>query len=500
MATASDTRITAAAPRGKSVDYWRKGPLSAFFGDDTPLVLTPDLEAIEPAAYPVVFSGHLLQDVVDYRLALQTWFAAVSLGGYLVVVVPHAFLYERQLELPTPLNPNQRRLYTPGVLAEQVEEALIPNSYRIRLLRDDDADHDYASPEPGSSTGGSDVVLVIEKIAAPAWTLDIPFKIEANAPNYAFDPPRTRVEMPTGRRVRRVLILKFDHLGDFIMGLPALEHARAVFHDAHITLVVGSWNLQMARASGVADEIIPFDVFPRNSTEEEVDVGGKTALFTQIITGEYDLAIDLRTDLDTRFLLRKVRAGLRAGIGTRSRFPFLDIFLPLDFNRNEPETAREYKFNNHDFMSQGPVIRADYRNISRAETAERFCAIIWGPYRSLRTGRYFFDPWIELDPRSDGQLLVDVCLDARRVVHQIVPPVDRLRLPFTVEEQGAQFEFRIWTVEGMPSIDLSFYGGRLIREGAASVLHQSEYLTLLIDLVDIRLRRTGVLTSVADLA
>ena len=146
-------------------------------------------------------------------------------------------------------------------------------------------------------------------------------------------------------------------------------------------------------------------------------------------------------------------------------------------------------------MTQGPVVRADYRNISRAETAERFCAIVWGPYWPLRVGRYFFEPWLELDPRSDGQLLLDISLDARRVAYQLVPPAERIRLPFTVDKQDAQFEFHIWTVADMPSIDLSFYGGRLVREGAASVLHQSEYLMLLIDLVDIRLRRTGVLND-----
>src|ERR1700694_853439 len=46
---------------------------------------------------------------------------------------------------------------------------------------------------------------------------------------------------------RRVLVLKLDHRGDFLIGLPALEMLRATFADDHITLVCGSWNAATAR-------------------------------------------------------------------------------------------------------------------------------------------------------------------------------------------------------------------------------------------------------------
>ena len=54
-----------------------------------------------------------------------------------------------------------------------------------------------------------------------------------------------------------------------------------------------------------------------------------------------------------------------------------------------------------------------------------------------------------------------------------LPAAESPRLHFTVETPDTPFEFRIWTRPDLPSIDLSFFGGRLIREGAASVLHQS---------------------------
>lgn len=488
-------RLTASR-RSDTLEAYRRGPLAPYLDGATPYEVRPGAWPTAAEGHDIVLAADQLQDFADYRAALQAWFGAVRVGGFLIVAVPHAFLYERQLELPTALNPRQRRLYTPGMLMGEVEEALAPNSYRVRLLSDDDAGYDYATPKSVEPEGHSDVLLVLEKIAPPAWQLDMPLTgIKAETPDYGFEPQRTRVEVVTRPTIARVLILKLDHLGDFIMGLPALEKARAVFAGAEITLVVGSWNVQMARDMGLADRVIAFDAFPRNSTEEEPNPVERGEIFRQTVTGDYDLAIDLRTDLDTRFLLRSVKAGLKAGVGTRAQFPYLDIFLPLDFNRNEPETAREYRFNNHDFISQGPVARNDYRSVSRAATVEREWAIFWGPYHHLRPGTYFFEPWFEIAEGSEGMLLMDVALDTKRVASTTVPAPGRVRLEFAVEKPNASFEFRIFTVEGMPSVDLSFFGGRLVRAGAASVLHQSEYLQLLIELVRLRLERTGVLAE-----
>jgi hypothetical protein len=441
-----------------------------------------------------------LQDIPDYRGALRRWFAAVRTGGHLVITVPHTFLYERLLSLPSRWHSSQRRLYTPASILAEVEEALEPNSYRVRLLRDDDEGYDYAAPGDLPPAGSSDIVLVLEKIEPPLWQPGVPVaagKIRGAEPDYAFEPPRTRVEVTTPQARRRILILKLDHLGDFIMSLNALENARARFADSHITLVVGSWNVDMARASGLADEVIAFDVFPRNSTEEEVDVQGKTALFEQLGLGAFDLAIDMRTDTDTRFLLRKVDTRLRAGIGARSQFPFLDIFLPVNQTRNETEAAREDVLRHRDFSWQDSADNGEFRLKFATDTIDRGGALVWGPYSRLRPGRYEFEPFIEPDRATNGLLTLDVAIDATPVVQRILSPEDEVgKLAFTVEAPDLPFEFRIWTVSDAPIFGFSFYGGRLIRQGGASVLHQSEYQLLLIELVAHRLDRAGVLGDV----
>ena len=480
---------------------FQEGPLAQFFegGDVLDIGAATVVGVPSSASHATVFAGYKLQDIVDYRGAIRAWFQAVRTGGHLIIVVPHAFLHDRKLHLPSPWNPAQRRLYTPQSLLEEVEEALEPNSYRIRSLSDDDRDYDYDLDPATAPSGRHDIVLVLERIAAPAWAL-IPRAQATVQPDFAFEPNMTRVEFARLKPRDRILILKLDHLGDFIMGLGALEKVRERFPDAEITLVVGSWNLAMAREMALADHILAFDVFPRNSSEERVDVRGKAALFQALIKDEYHLAIDLRTDSDTRFLLESVKAKVRAGVGTRSQFPFLDIFLPIDFTRNEPETAKVEFIGHRNFSSQPGTVRGDYRIVCQKEKVKPDCAVIWGPYFKLRPGRYFFEPHVELDPAGDGMLSYDIALDTKWVRHIIVSSPGRVRLEFTVEKPDTKFEFRIWVLEDRPAIDFSFFGGKLVREGASSVLHQSEYLMLLIELVAMRMERTGLLESVEPVA
>jgi len=145
---------------------------------------------------------------------------------------------------------------------------------------------------------------------------------------YAFEPLRKRIEVAANAPTRRLVVLKLDHLGDFIMALPALERLRRYFLDSQIDLVVGSWNAGMARQIGIADRVIPFDAFPRISTDVEPNVEARLGKFRDLVTDTYDIAVDLRTD--TRTLLRAVRSPIKIGIGTQRQFPFLDIALPLD--------------------------------------------------------------------------------------------------------------------------------------------------------------------------
>ena len=119
-----------------------------------------------------VFASHCLEHAEDCRAALTEWFRVLKTDGFLVLAVPHKFLYERRHRPPSRWNQDHRRFFTPGSLLMRIEEALPPNTYRLRHLIDSDFSYTYSvSPEhhPG---GCYEIELVIQKISSPEWQLE----------------------------------------------------------------------------------------------------------------------------------------------------------------------------------------------------------------------------------------------------------------------------------------------------------------------------------------
>jgi ADP-heptose:LPS heptosyltransferase len=131
-------------------------------------------------------------------------------------------------------------------------------------------------------------------------------------------------------RAMHILILKLDHLGDFIVALPAFEQMRDAFPEATITLVCGSWTRPWAEQCGLFDKVVAFDFFTPTNGEWQGPSAAQFDTFKALPLGSFDLAIDLRHDPDTRPLLAQVKARFRAGFCA----PFaaggecLDIALP----------------------------------------------------------------------------------------------------------------------------------------------------------------------------
>jgi SAM-dependent methyltransferase len=126
------------------------------------------------ASQDAVYSSHCLEHIADYRQAIGEWFRVLKPGGYLIIVVPHQFLYEKRSRLPSRWNEDHKRFYTPASLMTEIEQSLTPNTYRLRQLVDNDLGYDYAIG-PGEHAGGCyEIELVIQKLVPPAWELEIP--------------------------------------------------------------------------------------------------------------------------------------------------------------------------------------------------------------------------------------------------------------------------------------------------------------------------------------
>ncbi len=118
-----------------------------------------------------VYSSHCLEHIDDYVGALREWHRVLRIGGFMIVSVPHQFLYEKKFARPSRWNADHKRFYTPSSLMEEVEEALAPNSYRLRHLIDNDVGFTYNLPPEVHSGGCYEIEMVLEKIAGPSWNI-----------------------------------------------------------------------------------------------------------------------------------------------------------------------------------------------------------------------------------------------------------------------------------------------------------------------------------------
>jgi SAM-dependent methyltransferase len=126
----------------------------------------------EVCSQDYVYSSHCLEHIQDYKKAIQEWFRVTNVGGHVIIVVPHQYLYEKRKNLPSRWNGDHKRFYTPSSLLKEVEESLPTNTYRVRFLEDGDKDFDYSIDPTQHSKGQYEITLVIQKIIPASWELD----------------------------------------------------------------------------------------------------------------------------------------------------------------------------------------------------------------------------------------------------------------------------------------------------------------------------------------
>jgi len=129
--------------------------------------------------------------------------------------------------------------------------------------------------------------------------------------------------------IRRILVVKLDHIGDFVTGLPAIRRLKALFPHASITVLAGRHARGFVSMEQAIAEFIEFDFFHARSqlgekarTREEF-----LELRAQLAPYRFDLAVDLRKHLSTRDVLQYTGARFLAGYDYMGQFPFLDIAL-----------------------------------------------------------------------------------------------------------------------------------------------------------------------------
>ena len=223
--------------------------------------------------------------------------------------------------------------------------------------------------------------------------------------------------------------------------------------------------------------------------------------FESLLSGAYDIAIDLKVDADTRVFLTRVDASAKCGFGTPDKFPYLDVALPLTAGRVALAGGGpgKYVFTPDEFFSRVPgnalFLETDF-------TSTDLC-IIYGPYATLPRGEYiarFYVTAVDFGSQNfSSSITFDVARDetllASRKISKLKGQSDLrsgvIVIPFSNGDPNGLFEFRLSTKGEPYKGSLRFFGvtvestsvGDSERQRRAHKLHLGELMSLLVQLV-----------------
>jgi ADP-heptose:LPS heptosyltransferase/glycosyltransferase involved in cell wall biosynthesis len=122
----------------------------------------------------------------------------------------------------------------------------------------------------------------------------------------------TRSVFQNLNRRLQILLIKLDHMGDFVLSIPAIMKLKEKFKDADIDIIVGEWNVLLAKKLNAFRNIYVYNFYAaKSSLLPEEKIREEKELLKNL--PGYDIAIDLRRPYDTRFLLAKIPATLKVG-------------------------------------------------------------------------------------------------------------------------------------------------------------------------------------------
>src|SRR5687768_5347852 len=125
-------------------------------------------------------------------------------------------------------------------------------------------------------------------------------------------------------RLRQILVLRLERIGDLLMTLPAIADLRAAAPDAEIVLIVRRWNTGLAVAVAPATRVQTLDA--AWLAREGVGVGLTSLLRAarEWRRADYDLAINFEPDIRSNLLLAASGAHWTSGYRSAGGGSLLD--------------------------------------------------------------------------------------------------------------------------------------------------------------------------------
>ena len=136
--------------------------------------------------------------------------------------------------------------------------------------------------------------------------------------------------------IKRILVVKLDHIGDFITALPAIRRLKQHFPSATIHVMAARGARAFAATEPCVDGFIEFEFYHARSSlgQKDLTEDDYAGLHARLVPYGFDLAIDLRKHSDTREVLKHVPARFFAGFDFMGQFTFLDVALEWEGDKN----------------------------------------------------------------------------------------------------------------------------------------------------------------------
>lgn len=128
------------------------------------------------------------------------------------------------------------------------------------------------------------------------------------------------------REINSILLIKADHIGDFVLSVDSFMIIRQSFPDAALTLLCGPWNKPLAASLGIFDQIETVDFFADRADANQPHFD--TKLVNHVRGLQFELAIDFRVDPDTRIILDYITARYKCGYESGACKSRLTIAMP----------------------------------------------------------------------------------------------------------------------------------------------------------------------------
>jgi ADP-heptose:LPS heptosyltransferase len=138
----------------------------------------------------------------------------------------------------------------------------------------------------------------------------------------------------------RILLLRMERIGDLLMALPAIRDVRELAPGAEIDLVVGSWNLDLARAVDAVTRVQALDAAWLARDHQGLRLPSLLRAARRWRGARYDLAINFEPDVRSNMLLSASGAAWTVGYRSGGGGALLDRALDYDTRLHTTENAR----------------------------------------------------------------------------------------------------------------------------------------------------------------